>query len=205
MSSFLQTSQQVILGVSSSRGPTTFLTNQFITFDASVSETHTSEYEVTAHPVEGGVDITDHKRRKPRELTLNVIVSDDLPLSLLPVERQALAFQASNRAVTAWETLKQYQQEAQLYRVLTTLETYEDMAIVSISVPRDARRGNTLDATIVLREIQIVFGEEVDALLVPRPPQKSNGSTQAQEKDVENANANQSIGVSIGRGLGFIS
>ena len=48
----------------------------FLIFDAVMSETHTRVATVTTHTVETGVAVTDHVRPEPDELALEVIVSN---------------------------------------------------------------------------------------------------------------------------------
>ncbi len=46
------------------------------TLDVSISETHSLESEITQHPVEVGIDITDNIRNKPRPLRIDGVVTD---------------------------------------------------------------------------------------------------------------------------------
>jgi len=141
-----------------------------ITFDAMLSEEHSSEYAITEHPIEAGASISDHKRRKPRRLTLTGVVTNT-PLLLLnfnPPEEE--------RDVSAWELLQKMQELDSLIGVFTTLEQHENLQIESISAPRDAARGNSLEVTIVFREINVVESAVVEARQgqdkSPRPPKK---------------------------------
>lgn len=47
-----------------------------IDFDLVISETHTNASELTGHPVEKGVDISDHVKHDPLELSLEVWVTN---------------------------------------------------------------------------------------------------------------------------------
>lgn len=47
-----------------------------IDFDLVISETHTNASELTGHPVEKGVDISDHVKHNPIELSLEVWVTN---------------------------------------------------------------------------------------------------------------------------------
>src|SRR5687767_8934803 len=51
-----------------------------IELDASISEQHTGEVEVTDHPVEKGANVADHARPKPNMLTIDGMISNT-PLS----------------------------------------------------------------------------------------------------------------------------
>lgn len=126
-----------------------------VTLDCTLIEEHSSEVELTDHPVERGADITDHKRSKPRALKLTGIISNT------PVELGSLALGPRGRAEDAWAALKEIQAGDELIDVFTTLESYSNMQIVSLHVPRDAKRGNVLEVTIDLREVIQVDSETV--------------------------------------------
>lgn len=50
--------------------------SEFLTFDVTLSEKHTSTSEVTKYPVEKGAAITDHVRPAPSQVELTVFVSN---------------------------------------------------------------------------------------------------------------------------------
>lgn len=156
-----------------------------IEVDAAIHEEHKSEAEVTAHPVEQGAAISDHIRRKPRELSLNGIVSNTPLHDLLSLDR----FDTGGRAEVAWENLLLLQasatkpnatfKETPLVTIITTLATYENMALVSLSCPRDAQRGNVVEFTAMFREIFTVASEAIAVPETPRPPKKALGNAAA--------------------------
>ncbi len=47
-----------------------------IEFDATISETHLAGNEITEHPVEKGVNVTDHVRPRVDRITLDVVVTN---------------------------------------------------------------------------------------------------------------------------------
>jgi len=55
---------------------------EIIVLDATITEGHNSTLDVTSLPIEDGFDITDHAQIKPRELTLEAVISDT-PITLL--------------------------------------------------------------------------------------------------------------------------
>ena len=96
--------------------------NQVIAFDATISEGHTGRSQLTAFPIETGADHTDHIRRLPDELSLEVVVTDDP----LVVDRQANATpantggDASQRAVSAYNFLVQVKDQGKLFVIIET-------------------------------------------------------------------------------------
>ena len=139
--------------------------DQIVTFDATISEKHQSNSEVTDHPIETGASIVDHIRRMPEELSLTGVVTDDP----LVVDRTVNATPASTggdsdqRAVSSYNFLLQSKDQGRLIRVFTKLRDYRNMVIVSLSVTRDARESRIVRAELTLREVMIANTEQVEA------------------------------------------
>lgn len=140
-----------------------------ITLDASLSETHTADVEVTSHPVEQGAAITDHMRAKPRTITIEGIVTNTaMPdpgadaskatTTEIRTPDGKVAYQSrtptvdQTRAGAAYRDLLALR-AGKLVTVVTGIETFENMAITSINVPRDAKTGQALKFSITLQEI----------------------------------------------------
>lgn len=117
-------------------------------FDATISEDHRHEWTWTSEPVEDGSTISDHRWRKAVPLTITVIVSSS----------EAGAIDRS-RHVKAWQRLVALadSEPALLFTVATLLGDYRNMGIQSISAPVTAETGNSLQATIVVKPIDIAL------------------------------------------------
>lgn len=117
-----------------------------LTLDVVPNETHASSNTLTDNPVENGLNVTDHSRPDPNNLTMDCLVSNT-PLGQ-PVD--------STRALTAYNTLEQLRLSGTLCTVVTTLKTYTSMGIVSISATRKSENYNALEFTIVFKFVRIV-------------------------------------------------
>lgn len=150
-----------------------------IVLDASVSETHTAEVEITEHPVERGANIVDHKRPKPDAVTIEGLVSN----TPLPEPSDALVQQTqgnvtfdsasrlqATRASTAYQDLLDLKDSETLFTLVTALRTYEDMAIKTLTVPRDARSGQTLRFSAQCVQVRTVSNRTVK--VVPKATKK---------------------------------
>jgi hypothetical protein len=147
----------------------TTLSNELgVEIDATITEEHTSEAEITDHPVEVGADISDHKRVKPARVRLTGVISNT------PLFFDA-ASGARDRAVNAWQELKRLQASQELLTVATALEQYDDMAIESLSTTRDAPTGNALHFTMALRQIITAESQTVEAPAVETGTPKALG------------------------------
>jgi hypothetical protein len=157
-----------------------------VTLDASVSETHAAEVEVTDHPVEKGANISDHARPKARTLTIEGIVTntplapDQAPESTTPTnirangrtvyDSRAPAYDGT-RAGRAYRDLLALT-EGKLITVVTGIESLENMQVTSISVPRDSKTGQALHFTIQLK--QVVQVSNATAKLVEKKVKPKN-------------------------------
>lgn len=135
--------QRVRFGVGASAE---FLPYGAIELDASIDEIHVASNEVSRFPVEVGADITDHVRRQPYELTIRGIVTDH-PIGLTTFVGTA------GRSIEAYGKALLMAAEGQLITVVTTLNTYDDMVIESLEVPRNSQRGYAVEMNIRLREV----------------------------------------------------
>lgn len=139
---------------------------ELVEVEATLSETHTGAAETTDHPVEDGADITDHIRRKPEELTLKCNWSNYqlVYLASFRSDPSIPGGDPATRAEDAYKWLREVKDQGLLLEVTTTLrETYENMAIVGMSVLRDKDRNNILEVDLNLREIIIATTEQVAA------------------------------------------
>jgi hypothetical protein len=140
-----------------------------VELDASVTETHSLANTVTDHPVEDGVNVSDHSRPEPDALTIEGIVSNT-PFSTSTQTRAvnsgSVTFDTTSEANVprdqpgyaeeAYRKLRQLRDEGVLCTVVTTLRTYTSMAITSVSVPRDSKTYDALRFSITFKRVVVV-------------------------------------------------
>lgn len=176
-----------------------------IQLDASVKESHKSEVASTDSPVETGQDITDFLRAKPDTLTITGIVTDwplnagdgAVPTNYPPgavapgTNVTSLASFTNGRAEAAYAALLALKGSPNLITVITELRTYENMALISLDVPRDAMIGESLQFTATFKEIQIVQNATVSIARSPINQPNVNTNKQGTQP------ANQSIAAGL--------
>ncbi len=135
--------QRVRVGVNASDE---FLPFGAVELDASLEENHTAENEITQFPVEVGVDITDHVRKLPEGVTIRGVVTDH-PLVLGGAFR-------SGRSTDAYQEFLVMLNQAQFVAVVTTLRQYANMVVQRMEVPRNSRRGSSVEFVLTLREVK---------------------------------------------------
>lgn len=119
-------------------------------FDGFITVTHNKRLEITQNPVETGASIVDHSYVKPATLTMKIVVSD-AHASLV----QGQFSDSWSRAVSAWNVLKQLQEDRIPVSVLTKLDLYENMLIQNLQATDEANTYTTLSADVTLQEIPI--------------------------------------------------
>lgn len=155
--------------------------------DAAITEEHRLEAEITEYPVEGGGTITDHRRKLPRSVTMEIIVSDT-PLGdaarTRELEDQAgLSAEGALPSDEALAFFEQIHEDSTLCEVVTNLRTYQNMLLESLEIPLDAETGHAFVATATFREVVIVENRRVFVdVAEPRGARKrSLGSRGARE------------------------
>ncbi len=143
---------------------------QFIEVDATLSETHNSEAEVTEDPVEEGANATDNVRRKSRTLNLELFVADQYKSG------GALAFELG-RAERVFGWLERFEKDGT--RLTITLggkfgfgRVYENMVVQSARTTRTAKERDALTISAAFKEIRIASSEIVAAQTAKEPKGK---------------------------------
>lgn len=140
-----------------------------LALDATVSELHTIETEITEHPVELGADITDHRRRKPDAIQIEGVISNTpIPHATDPLTRKTfnnVTYDSRGqidrtRAPKALQTLIDLNEDGQLVDVFTRIRQYENMALKTLTVPQDKRTAEAIRFTAILVEVRIVSNKE---------------------------------------------
>lgn len=189
-----------------------------IALDAALREVHSGEVEVTEHPVEQGSNITDHTRPKPDRLTIDAIVSNT-PINTTQRTRVVEAFGvsfvsssledsrqgAAGYAETAYAKLVELKDKGSPITVVTQIRTYDDMILISLSVPRDSKTGDALLFTASFQRV-ILVKNKLTRKVVSRDPKvqpKNKTGKQAPKTDTSASKKSilKTLDNSTGRGL----
>ena len=125
-----------------------------LVFDATLEETHTTELEITDHPIESGTSINDHVYLQPKEITIRAYVSNDdikgvsggtgtgeihdSSLSNIQSGVSGYAYGSNEAKITAaYDALLLMQELGLLITVQTGLKLYENMAVKRLFVKQD--------------------------------------------------------------------
>ena len=187
-----------------------------IELDVLLDETHEWSSEVTTNEVEDGVRITDHIRLLPDRLTFTGMISNtNLSGSFVNIILgQISAFidgaGGVDRMQTSFDLLRAMHEARTPVTVYTKWRVYENMALTSCSLPRNASIGQSIQFTLSFTQIRIVSTQTTDVppgisakkdakeggktgdTAKKTSPQKDAGKVQSKTKDAS-APQNQSV------------
>jgi len=138
--------------------------------DGVISEQHSSTAKITKHPVEYGVDISDHVIKQPMKIIVNGIVTNS-PFAKQLINRlpggatfteQGLSSLTGSRVRNAYKGLIDLQNERQPVRLQTGLLVYDNMILTDVSTPNDVQ--DNLRVKLTFEEIFVVKGESSGAI-----------------------------------------
>lgn len=145
-----------------------------IFIDATHMETIDYSSQITDHPVErafdvgGGSSISDHIYKSPLMIKITGSITDS-PIDVISTAKTIVNLFDGNilnnvvdkykgkgrNQITAYEVLKDIHSNRLLVDVVNYLDTFSNMAIESLSFPRDNQTGNRLLFQVTLKQVTL--------------------------------------------------
>ena len=119
-------------------------------FDASLSEEHGTEVELTDTPIEAGSTITDHALVLPKAITMVVGITST------PDELLSVPFDPT-RHLRMWRQIDALIESRALVDVVTSLRIYPSMMLTSIRTTRTRDTSNSLQIAIRARRLEFAL------------------------------------------------
>lgn len=141
-------------------------------FDAIIKMTHTTTLTITDQPVQSGAALTDHAFLQPKELQMDIGMSD-VAKSFIPGQFSG----GSSRSVTAYQVLRQLQDMRIPIQIYTRLNTYQNMLVEVISAPDDYTTQYGMKCTVTFREILVAQVKTVKISARPAVTNSVNGGS----------------------------
>jgi hypothetical protein len=145
---------------------------------------------VTQHPIEKGAEVADHLIAKPDTLEFELVLSNT------PIEYLAALTNFADRAERAFGDILLLQAEGHLAYIFTRVREYENMALTSWELPRNAQMSNSLFPRISFQEVVTVESQLTEA---PEPaverakPRKSGGKKAKKDPSLTVADKSTSL------------
>lgn len=183
-----------------------------IDIDVVVRETHTYSNTVTDHPAERGVNFSDHVRPEPDTVQLECLItntpvdveqqvralisspgSEDVTDAASTVQSQIPVRTVTGRAAAAYRSLNDLRAAAQLVQIFTTLGTYAQMVVTSLSLPRDSKNFDALEFTIGFKFVRIV-DNKFTKVVKAKDPKVGAKKKEGEKTPRQNAPPKKSLG-----------
>jgi hypothetical protein len=144
-----------------------------IIVDAFLSETHELRAEATEHVVEDGTNFVDHIYNLPVTIQLEGIISNTpmtwLGLTAFKSAKNFINRESNDLVEAAFRKLERIFAERKPISIATSLKTYPDMVLESLSVERGGGNQETLRFRCSAKQIRMVKQRLVD---VPKPKEE---------------------------------
>lgn len=121
-----------------------------IEFDALISESKTYSSEVPDYAVESGYSVSDNISIKPLEIEITGHLTNT------PVTWDS---HGTGRVETIVAQLEDLYHTRQLVTVVTSTDVYEDMAIMTLTVPKDEGNKTSRDIRMTLKKVTVVSAQ----------------------------------------------
>jgi len=149
----------------------------FFQFDATLNEKHSEEAQITQHPVETGMSISDNVLQKPAKLEIQGIVSNT------PLDNT----NERSRDISYWNDLVEIKNKGELVVVATAARVYDNMLITNIAGIRSAGKGQSIDIAISLEQVKIVNEKSVMGLYTTKKIKPGSKSAVSKTEDKGNS------------------
>ena len=161
---------------------------EILKIDATRAEEHTFKAKATQHEVEDGANISDHVIKTGRVVVIDGVISDDpISISAAAVGNLAgitgnlvgglggavatgvvaklgseLISKSSKPSKDALDIFEEIYEKSIPITIVTSIKTYTNMIMESLSVPRNSRNANSLEFKATFKEIRIIKSEVVE-------------------------------------------
>ena len=134
-----------------------------IDLDVTSDEFHEWTNEVTNNPVETGSPIADHIQDMPDKVRITGMISDSaISDNVIRQFSEIDDTQFLTRSQTTFDLLRNMIKDKKLVTVYTRYKTYTDMALVSLSIPRNNTTGDAVNFTAEFVHVRIVSTQTVE-------------------------------------------
>lgn len=179
-----------------------------IDLDVTMDESHEWQNDVTTNPVETGSPITDHIQLMPDKLRITGMISDSSISDAVIKQFSGIDnSQFLTRVQTAFDVLRKLKEDRLLITVYTKFKVYTDMALTSLSIPRNNQTGDSLQFNIEFVHVRIVSTQTIDMPkgVNPKKTAKTGKSVQTKTAPTDKSGAKAAAPVPVVQSQGLLS
>jgi hypothetical protein len=129
-----------------------------VKLDLLMGETHDRTSTITDNPIEDGAVVSDHIQNDPVNLSIEGYITNT-PISLF--RNLNTLINPFDRVQDVFDSLELFWEFKTILQVVTNLKVYEDMAIESLSIPKDKNGKNDLEFSIDFKKVTKLTRETV--------------------------------------------
>jgi len=130
--------------------------------DCAISEEHQYSNEITQFPVERGVAISDHIINNPIKLNMEGFITNSPIVELVNAKQVGNGrTDVNNRTELAFDFLVGLWSRREPITVVTPIRQYENMALVSLKIPRSADIGESFRFKADFQEVRLVSTQDI--------------------------------------------
>lgn len=141
-------------------------------FDAILKVEHTTRVRATEHPIQTGANVTDHAYMEPAHVVMDIGMSDAMD-SVVSGQFSS----GETKSIGAYKKLLELQKKRETVKLVTRLNSYDNMLIETVHAPDDAKTYYGLRCTVFFREIMIATVDETKVSTQPQVSQETNQGT----------------------------
>ena len=127
-----------------------------IKFDLLYTESHNFDSAVSVHPVEDGSQISDHIQNAMESGSITGLISN------YSINADVIT---SNRAQDVFNALVSLWNERTLVTITSILKVYDNVAITSMPIIRDASSGESIIIQLSFQQVKVVKLQELELVL----------------------------------------
>lgn len=147
--------------------------------DCSIKENHSFDSDITDYPVESGANISDNIRPLPIVVEIEGLVSNT-PIGLMVAARAGFAYKPAG---VAYQLFQRIRERREPVTIQTSLRTYENMALKSLSIPRGEHE-DSMKFTATFQQIETVENKRTIRVSTPIGTGKKTVTIPPQPADI---------------------
>lgn len=124
----------------------------FIVFDLLLTEQHNFDAAITDHPIEDGSEISDHIQNSLEYGNLTALITN------FSISRSGIL---TNEAQDVFDSLVELWEAKTIMDIWTVMKVYEDVAISSMPIARDADTGEAIIIQVSFKKVKFVTLQEI--------------------------------------------